>query len=405
MKANRAFLIAGARTPIGSFGRSLKDVKIDKLAEHAVIHAMQRANVSPAQVDGFILGHAFQNGFTPNTARFTWLNAGLPASTHAYTVQNQCGSGMKAINLAMDEIFLGRGDVYVAGGAESMSTIPYLVDGSLRFNSTLAKWLPKFFPKIGPRLRFAGLVQDGMAPLSLIKDTRTVAMAHTAQRLADTYGISRPEMDSFALQSQARAAAALAAGRFNSEIVPILTRRGPFSQDEHPRQTSPEALAGLNPVLKTRDITAGNASGINDGACALVIASEKYTREHGLTPMVELVDHVLVGLDPEQMGLGPYYAVSKLLERNGLSAKDIGLFELNEAFAAQYLACEKLLGLDRAKVNVNGGAIALGHPIAMSGARVSFTLAYEMLNRDVEYGIATLCIGAGMGIATLFKRV
>ncbi|MBY0359566.1 MAG: thiolase family protein [Candidatus Obscuribacterales bacterium] len=404
MNGNKVFLIDGARTPFASFGRSLKDVTVDKLAAHAAQHAMARAGVNPGQVDGFILGHAFQSGMTPNTARFAWLNAGLPASASAYTIQNQCGSGMKAINEAMDKIALGHGDIYVAGGAESMSTVPYIYDGSLRFNSWLAKKLPKFFPKMGPRLTL-GLLQDGMAPLHLIKDTRTVAMAHTAQRLADNYGISREAMDEYALRSQQLAAQAIASGRLAREIVPFLTKRGVFSQDEHPRQTSAKDLAALKPVMKTKDITPGNASGINDGACCVVLASETSTIQLGLKPMVELVDHVLLGIDPEQMGLGPYYAVQKLLERNGLSAADIGLFEVNEAFAAQYLACEKLLGLDRAKVNVNGGAIALGHPIAASGARVSYSVSHEMVLRGVEFGIATLCIGGGLAIATLFKNV
>lgn len=406
MKDNKAFLIAGVRTPIGSFGKSLKSVKVDKLAEHVAGHAMTRAGVNPSQVDGFILGHAFQSGFTPNTARFSWLNAGFPASTAAFTVQNQCGSGMKAVNLAMDEIFLGRGDLYVAGGAESMSTIPYMFDGALRFNSWLADRLPKYFPKVGPRLTPFCLLQDGMAPLSLIKDTKTVAMAHTAQRLADNYGITRQQLDEYALRSQSLASKAVKSGRFSREIVPILTSRGDFALDEHPRGNSTLAdLARLSPVLKTRDITAGNASGINDGACALVVASEAFVKRNGLTPMVELVDHALVGVDPEQMGLGPVYAIRKLLERNQLSLSDIGLFEVNEAFAAQYLACEKLLGLDREKVNVNGGAIAMGHPIAMSGARVLYTLAWEMQLRGVEYGIASLCIGGGMGVATLVRLV
>ena len=401
MKGNKALLIAGVRTPIGSFGRSLSELTVDQLAEHAVRHAINRSGLEAGQFDGFILGHAFQSGFTPNTARFVWNNARLPASTWAYTVQDQCGSGMKAVNLAMDEIGLGHGDLYLAGGAESMSTVPYMVHGQMRFKSWLAKKLPKFFPKIGPRLMLGGLAHDGMAPLNLIKDTKTVAMAHTAQRLADNYGISRAEMDAYALRSQELAAVAVKSGRFNEEIAPVLTRRGAFAVDEHPRSTSKEALAGLKPVLKTRDVTAGNASGLNDGACALVLASEAKAAALGLKPMAVLVDHVLVGLDPEQMGLGPVYAVRKLLARNGLQVSDIGYFELNEAFAAQYLACEKLLGLDRNKVNLNGGAIALGHPIAMSGARVILTAAVQMQKLGVKYAVATLCVGGGMGIATL----
>lgn len=403
MKGNKALLIAGVRTPIGSFGRSLSEHTVDQLAEHVVRHAINRSGLTAGQFDGFILGHAFQSGFTPNTARFVWNNAKLPASTWAYTVQDQCGSGMKAVNLAMDEIALGHGELYLAGGAESMSTVPYMVHGNMRFKSFMAKKLPKFFPKIGPRLMLGGLAQDGMAPLSLLKDTKTVAMAHTAQRLADNYGITREEMDAYALRSQELAAKSVKSGRFAEEIAAVLTRRGTFTRDEHPRSTSMEALTGLKPVLKTRDITAGNASGINDGACVLALASESKAADLGLKPMAVLVDHVLVGLDPEQMGLGPVFAIRKLLARNGLTVNDIGYFELNEAFAAQYLACEKLLGLDRSKVNLNGGAIALGHPIAMSGARVILTAAIQMQKLGVKYAVASLCVGGGMGIATLLQ--
>ncbi|MBY0548792.1 MAG: thiolase family protein [Candidatus Obscuribacterales bacterium] len=403
MKGNKALLIAGVRTPIGSFGRSLSEHTVDQLAEHSVRHAINRSGLTAGQFDGFILGHAFQSGFTPNTARFVWNNANLPASTWAYTVQDQCGSGMKAVNLAMDEIALGHGDLYLAGGAESMSTVPYMVHGQMRFKSWLAKKLPKFFPKIGPRLMLGGLAQDGMAPLNLIKDTRTVAMAQTAQRLADNYGISREDMDAYALRSQDLAAKAVKSGRFATEIAAVLTKRGPFTTDENPRSSSAEGLKGLKPVLKTRDITAGNASGINDGACVLALASEAKVAELGVKPMAVLVDHVLVGLDPEQMGLGPVFAIRKLLARNGLTVNDIGYFELNEAFAAQYLACEKLLGLDRNKVNLNGGAIALGHPIAMSGARVILTAAIQMQLLGVKYAVASLCVGGGMGIATLLQ--
>lgn len=403
MNGKKIFLIAGARTAIGAFGRSLKDVTVDKLAEHVIVHALERAGVNPGQVDGCILGHAFQSGMTPNTARFAWLNAGLPASATAYTIQNQCGSGLKAITAAMKDIACGQGDIFVAGGAESMSTVPYMYNGSLRFNSWLAKKLPKFFPKMGPRLTL-GLLQDGMAPMHLLKDTRTVAMMQTAQRLADNFGITREAMDEFALRSQTLAKAAIDSGRFAREIVPFLTKRGVFSTDEHPRPTTREGLAALKPAMKSRSITAGNSSGINDGACAVVVASAAKTAEFGLKPMVELVDYVLVGLDPEQMGLGPYYAVQKLLQRNNLTVPDIDLFEVNEAFAAQYLADELLLGLDRNKVNRNGGALALGHPIAMSGARVTYSLAHEMVASGAEFGVATLCIGGGMGIAILCKN-
>jgi acetyl-CoA C-acetyltransferase len=399
---NKALLIDGVRTPIGSYGRSMKDIPAAKLAEHVVLQQINRANIDPSQFDGFICGQAFQSPKAPNLARFVWTRAGLPANVPAYTVHIQCGSGMKSVNNAMDEIALGRGDLYLAGGAESMSTIGYFASSELRFNNRLNNMLSRWLPKIGPRLQI-GLVDDGMAPLELVKDTQTVAMAQTAQRIADQNGITRAQMDEFSALSQERAAAAIASGRFDREIVPVLTSRGTFARDEHPRKTSFDALTKLKPTLGTRDITAGNASGINDGACVLMLASEAKAEQLGLAPLAVLTDYVTVGLDHEQMGLGPVFAISKLLVRNGLTVADIDLFELNEAFAAQYLSCEKLLGLDRAKTNVNGGAVALGHPIAMSGARVILTLAHELKARGLKRGVASLCVGGGMGVATLVE--
>lgn len=400
------FLIDGVRTAIGSQGGSLAEFTVDKLVEKTALELLNRTGFDSTDFDGFVLGHAFQSGLTPNTGRFAWLNAGLSESVPAYTIQIQCGSGMKAVNNAMDEIALSRGKLFIAGGAESMSTIPYIAPASLRSKSRLNKALSRWLPKIGPRVQL-GLVDDGMAPLALIKDTRTVAMARTAQRLADQFGISRKEMDAYALVSQERAAFAIASGRFQREIVPVLTRRGVFAVDEHPRATSMEKLSRLkpNPALGTRDITAGNASGINDGACLLALASELHVELNNLVPLAKLVDHVTIALDPEQMGLGPVFAVRKLLERNKLGIEQIDLFELNEAFAAQYLACERMLGLNREKVNVNGGGVALGHPIAVSGARVILTLAHELKARGLKRGIATLCVGGGMGVATLVEAI
>ena len=404
MKNSKTFLIDGVRTPVGSYGRGLSSVTVDKLAEHAYVQLLNRSGLDAAGVDGVVLGNAFQSGLTPNLARFAWLNAGLPASASAYTIHIQCGSGMKAVNNAMDSIALGHGDLYLAGGAESMSTIPYIAPANLRFDNSVNKKLSRWLPKIGPRLQM-GLVDDGMAPLALVKDTRTVAMGQTAQRIADQNGVTRKDMDAFALLSQERAARAIASGRFDREIAPVLTARGVFARDEHPRGTSLEALAKLKPTLGTRDITPGNASGINDGACVLALGSEAKVDALGVAPLAVLVDHVTVALDPEQMGLGPVFAIRKLLARNGLTLDQIDLFELNEAFAAQYLSCEKLLGLNREINNVNGGAVALGHPIAMSGARVILTLAHELKARGLKRGIASLCIGGGMGIATLVETV
>ena len=395
----KVWLIQGSRTAIGTYGRSLRGLTVDKLAEHVMRQAIRKAGISAGAIDGIILGHGYQTSYTPNTARFAALNAGLPASIPAMTVQRQCGSGMEAVNLAMKDIALGYGDIYLAGGAESMSTIPYLLPGTLRYS-----WLASKLPKFAPMPILFKIADDGLAPQKLVWDENSVYMSATAQRLADTYGISRQAADEYALRSQQLAAAALKAGRFDREVDAIeVPGRGYFGRDEHPRSTSIEKLSALKGVLKTRDITAGNSSGINDGACALIVAGEDKARELGLKPLAVLVDSVVAGVDPKQMGLGPVAAITKLLERNNLTLADIDLIEINEAFAAQYLACEKLLGLDRDKVNVNGGAIALGHPIAMSGARVILTLAHELQLRGKKRGIASLCIGGGMGIATLIE--
>lgn len=395
----RVCLIGGSRTPIGTFGRSLSRVPVDKLAQHAMLNAIRKTGIEPSKIDGIILGHGYQSAYTPNTARFVALNAGLPASIPAMTVQRQCGSGMEAIDLAAKNIMLGDGDVYVAGGVESMSTVPYLLPGEMRFKGFQAK------QKFGPRLVAGMLADDGLVPMRLLWDTKTTHMAGTAQRLADSYQISREASDEYSYTSHMRALNAIKEGKFDQEVDPIeVPGRGFFTTDEHPRaSTTVEKLGTLKPVLKTTSITAGNSSGINDGACAVVLTSEEKAKELALQPLAYIVDSCVAGVDPEQMGLGPVVAIEKLLKRNDLRIEDIDLFEINEAFAAQYLACEKLLGLDRQKVNVNGGAIALGHPIGMSGARLTLTLAHELKRRGLKRGIASLCIGGGMGIATLIE--
>jgi acetyl-CoA C-acetyltransferase len=400
MSKKRVCLIEGSRTPIGSFGRSLKSVSVDKLAEHAMLNAIRKAGVKPIDLDGIILGHGYQSAYTPNTARFAALNAGLPASIPAMTVQRQCGSGMEAINAASKEIMLGNGDLFLAGGVESMSNVPYLLPGELRFNGPLHS---KF--KFGPRPVVGKLLDDGLVPTKLIGDMRSTHMAGTADRLADTYGISREQADEYSLRSHKLAVEAIKSGRFAVEVDPIeIPRKGFLHVDEHPRaNTTIEKLSSLKPVFMTRHVTPGNSSGINDGACAVILASEEKAKELGIKPLAYLIDSCVRGVDPEQMGLGPVAAIESLLERNNLKLSDIDLFEINEAFAAQYLAVEKLLKLDREKVNVNGGAIALGHPIGMSGARLTLTLAHELKRRNLKRGIASLCIGGGMGIATLIE--
>jgi acetyl-CoA acetyltransferase family protein len=395
----KAWLLSGARTPIGGFKKTLRSVPVEQLATSAISACLRRSNVSNEEIDGLVLGHGYQSSYAPNTARVAALAAGLPASIPAMTVQRQCGSGMESVNIAMKDLFLSNGDCYVAGGAESMSGVPYLLPASLRYRGPLAKYFP-----FGPRPVVGQLADDGLVPKSLLWDPKTTHMAATAQRLADTYSIRRKDADAYALRSQELAAKARQSGRFKREIEAVVVKgRGVFEQDEHIRETSAEKLASLPGVLKTRDITAGNSSGINDGACAVVLVSDRFVEKHNVVPLAELVDSAVVGVDPEQMGLGPVFAIGALLERNNLGIKDIDLFEINEAFAAQYLACEKLLGLDREKVNVNGGAIALGHPIGMSGTRLILTLAHELKERGLRRGIASLCIGGGMGIATLLE--
>lgn len=444
MKGSRKVLVAGSRTAIGQYGKSLSSVPVERLAQHVLHHAMRRAGINAGQVDGVILGHAYQSSYTPNTARFAWVKAGWPAHVPGYTVQMQCGSGMKAIHEAMEKIELGKGDIFLAGGVESMSTIPYQLPGELRKSKAMG-WLPKFAPL---PLMFANrtdrdsslfdllkgwkkwaalpfrllswilpggifkLADDGLAPTKLVKDAESVFMSYTAQCVANTYGISRKEADAYALRSQELAARAKKSGRFALEIDAIQTKYGQFDQDEHPRDTSMEALGGLRGVFGNKDVTPGNSSGINDGACVVVVASTEKAAELGLPVLAELVDHCEVAFDPIQMGVSPVFAIRKLLADNNLTLADIDLIELNEAFAAQYLACEKLAGLDRSKVNVNGGAIALGHPIAMSGSRITLSLAHELqlrsqadtTNRTRDWlGIATLCIGTGQAVATLVK--
>ncbi|MBX9686913.1 MAG: thiolase family protein [Candidatus Obscuribacterales bacterium] len=397
---HRAWLLNGVRTAIGSFKKTLRSVPVEKLAEEAIAACVRRSGVSTEMIDGLVLGHGYQSSYAPNTARCAALAAGLPASIPAMTVQRQCGSGMEAVNIAMKDVFLANADLFIAGGAESMSGVPYLIPANLRYRGPLSKYFP-----FGPRPVLGKLADDGLVPTQLLWDTKTTHMAATAQRLADTYGISRKDADAFSLRSQEAAARARREGRFEREIEAVSVKgRGIFERDEHIREnTSAEKLASLPGVLKTRDITAGNSSGINDGACALLIASDNGLKNFSYEPLAELVDSIVVGVDPEQMGLGPVFAIAALLERNKLGLKDIDLLEINEAFAAQYLACEKLLGLDREKVNVNGGAIALGHPIGMSGSRLILTLAHELKARGLRRGIASLCVGGGMGIATLLE--
>ncbi len=393
-------IVSGLRTPIGGYGKALKKIQIDSLVGNLIDALLRKSNINNQYIDSLYLGHGYQNSFYPNTARCAILKSALPVTVPGVTIQRQCASGLEAINLAVKELQLNNASIIIAGGAESLSTVPYLLPADMRFSGFFAKYI-----KFGPRPIIFKLANDGLAPTKLVWDLKTVYMAGTAQRLMDTFNITRYQADEYALRSQVLALAAQKSLRFNQEIEPVLLpNRGFMLKDEHPRQTSLEKLSALKPVLKTQAITAGNSSGINDGACLVLLAQKTIANEMNLNILATYVDSCVVALDPYQMGLGPVFAIKKLLSKQNLNIADIDLWEINEAFAVQYLACEKLLNLDRSKVNVNGGAIALGHPIGMSGARLLLTLAIELKLKNLKYGVAALCVGGGMGIATLIKN-
>jgi acetyl-CoA C-acetyltransferase len=387
----RAVVVSAVRTPIGRYGGALSGVRPDDLAGIAVAAAVERAGIDPAAIDDVYLGCANQAGEdNRNVARMASLLAGLPDSVPGVTLNRLCASGLSAVVSASHAVLAGDAEIVVAGGVESMSRAPLVMakpDAAFpRGNQTV--WdttLGWRFPN--PRL-------EELFPLE--------SMGETGENVAERWEVSREEQDAFALRSQQRWAAAQEAGRFADELVPV----GDVTVDEHPRpSTTAEALAGLKPAFRAGGtVTAGNASGINDGAAALVVASEERARELGLEPLGAFVGSAVAGVDPRVMGIAPIPAVRKLLERTGVSPDDLDLVELNEAFASQSLAVVRDLGLDEEKVNVNGGAIALGHPLGMSGARLVVSLLHELRRRDGRYGLATLCVGVGQGVAALFER-
>ncbi|HKP11567.1 MAG TPA: acetyl-CoA C-acetyltransferase [Blastocatellia bacterium] len=390
---SEVFFAASARTPIGKFGGTLKDWTAADLAVPVVQESLRRAGLEPSAVEEVIIGCARQAGGGPNVARQIGYRAGVPETVPAYTVNKACGSGLKAVILAAQEILLNRARCVVAGGTESMSRVPYLAEGT--------RW--------GLRMGNAALV-DGMYRDGFLDPLSGQVMGETAETLARQYDISRREQDEYALRSQLRAEAAT--GRLRDEIVPlsIAGRKGnaaAFATDEHARAgVTIEAMEKLPPVFaKDGTVTAGNSSGITDGAAALLVLSEEMVKTAGITPQARLVDYEIAGVDPRVMGIGPVPAIRKLLARRKLTLADIGLVELNEAFAAQVLACDRELHFDPERLNVNGGAIALGHPIGCTGARILTTLMHEMQRRQEQYGLATLCISGGMGIALLVERV
>jgi acetyl-CoA C-acetyltransferase len=388
-------LLSACRTPIGSFGGAFKDLSAVDLGAIVIREAIARADVPPADIGDVVMGCVLQAGAGMNVARQAGLKAGVPNDVPGMTVNRVCGSGLQAVVHAVEAIRVGYVDTMLAGGTESMSNAPYLLKG--------ARW--------GYRMGNAEAV-DSMLLEGLTCAMGGYHMGVTAEEVATRYKISRADQDAFAAESQRRAEAAIKEGRFKDEIVavPVPQRKGDpllVTVDEYPRAgTTVEKLAALKPAFK-RDgtVTAGNASGINDGAAATVIATGDKARKLGTKPLARILSYVSTGVDPKIMGIGPIPAVRKVLERAGLKADDVDLYELNEAFAAQSLAVTRELGIDPAKVNVNGGAIALGHPIGASGARVLTTLAYALRARKLRYGIAALCIGGGMGIAMAIESM
>lgn len=382
------FIISAVRTPIGKFGGSLVNSSAADMGVIVARAALERARLEPGRVDQAIFGCARQAGSGPNVARQIAWRADLGDAVPGYTVNQACGSGLKAILLAYQDIILGNAHCVLAGGTESMSRLPYYVEG--------ARW----GMKMGHQQLVDGMYRDGFfCPMS------EMVMGETVERLAEQYKISRDEQDRYALSSQQRAERATRDGRFREEIVPVEIKEMKetrwFATDEHARAgTTLEALAKLSPVFsKTGTITAGNSSGITDAAAAVVVVSEEKVREWKLEPMARIVDYAEAGVDPRIMGIGPVPAVGKLLEKNNWRLDDFDLIELNEAFAAQVLACDRELRFDQSKLNVNGGAIALGHPIGCTGTRIVATLLHEMKKRSARRGLATLCISGGMGMA------
>jgi 3-oxoadipyl-CoA thiolase len=388
---SRAVILSAVRTPVGRYGGGLAGVRPDDLAAIAVGAAVERAGVDPAEIEDVWLGCANQAGEdNRNVARFAALLAGLPETVGGVTVNRLCASGLSAVVGACHAVIAGDGDLLVAGGVESMTRAPSVTSkpdaafarGDRVLHDTTIGW--RF---VNPRYaeRFS-----------------TEAMGETGENVAERWDVSRDDQDAFALRSQQRWAAAATEGRFDDELVPA----GELEQDEHPRpDTSAEKLAALRPAFRDGGtVTAGNASGINDGAAALVIASEERAAALGAEPLGMFAGSAVVGVDPAVMGIGPVPAVRKLLERTGIEVDDLDLVELNEAFASQSLAVIRELGLDEAKVNVNGGAIAIGHPLGMSGARLVVSLLHELRRRGGRYGLATMCVGVGQGQAALFER-
>jgi len=388
------YILSAVRTPIGKFGGSLASLTAADMGVAAAKSAIERARIRPEQVEETIIGNARQAGGGPNPARQISIRCGVPQEVPAYTVNKACASGMKSIALGYQEIATGNLDCVLAGGTESMSRLPYYLDG--------ARW--------GYRLGHQELV-DGMYRDGFSCPMAKMVMGETAEVLAEQYKISREEQDQYALCSQNRAAAATQSGRFDDEMVPVMLESKKdtqiFNRDEHLfTGASLEKLAKLSPVFsKSGTITAGSSSGITDGAAAVVIAGESFVSKHNLKSLARIMAVSAAGVDPRIMGIGPVPALRKMEQKHGLRLEDFDLVELNEAFAAQVLACDRELHFNHEKLNVNGGAIALGHPIGCTGARITVTLLHEMRRRKAKRGVATLCVSGGMGMALALENV
>ncbi|RNB86086.1 acetyl-CoA C-acetyltransferase [Brevibacillus panacihumi] len=385
-------IAAAGRTPIGTFGGVLKDVSARGLAQTAVQGVLEKAGLDGRQVEEIILGNCIQRTDEPNIARVVAIDAGLGHEVTGFTVQRQCASGMQAIVSGASQILLGEHEIVLAGGVESMSNAPYVLKN--------ARW--------GKRLTH-GEMTDAMWEL-LTDPHHQILMGETAERLADRYGITREEQDEIALRSQQNAIRAIDSGIFEEEMIPVsVKKRGEsllVSTDEHPRRgVTMESLAKLRPGFRENGtVTPGNSSGLNDGASAALLMKESKAKELGIEPLGSILSWAVAGVEPDLMGYGPVPAVQKALAKAGLTLADIDLIEVNEAFAAQYLAVEKLLGLPREITNVNGSGIALGHPVGSTGCRIVVTLLHEMKRRQVKRGLAALCVGGGMGMALIVER-
>jgi acetyl-CoA C-acetyltransferase len=395
MSQTEVVIVSAVRTALGNFNGSLKNISAPELGATVIKGALEQAGLKPEQVDEVILGNVLQAGLGQNPARQAAIAAGIPESVSSMTINKLCGSGLKAVHLATQAILAGEADVVVAGGMENMSQAPYILKNAREGF------------KMGDQKLIDTLLEDGLHCAF-----NHYHMGVTAENLCEKYNLTREEQDEFAAWSQEKAVNAIEAGKFKDEIVPVMIpqRKGDpivFDTDEYPKKGSTvEKLAGLRPAFKKDgSVTAGNASGINDGAAAVVVMSRKKADELGIKPLVTIKGNASAGVDPSIMGIGPVPAVRKVLEKTSLSIEDFDLIEANEAFAAQSLAVDRELHFNKELLNVNGGAIALGHPIGASGARVLVTLIHEMKRRNAHKGLATLCIGGGQGVATVVELV